>query len=174
MLSRVVVLIVLTTVLAGSRAFAQDRGGFTGLLDIGVGIQNDTATDETGVGFAGLSGGAGAFLNRDLALMFRLAGTTVSYDFGAAGDYGQTSGVLAPTIQYWISDRFNIEAGAGWGFWRADTDEDETGLGLILGAGVTIFNRGKHNLQFGVQYSPAFTDPGTIHNVGFTFGYQFL
>jgi hypothetical protein len=45
---------------------------------------------------------------------------------------------------------------------------------LILGAGVTIFNRGKHNLQLGVQYSPAFTDPGTVHNMGFTFGYQFL
>jgi hypothetical protein len=174
MLSRVVILVVLTTVLTGSRAFAQDRGGFTALLDIGVGVQNDTAIHETGVGFAGLSGSAGGFLTRDLALMFRLSGTSVSYDFGAAGDYGQTSGVFGPAIQYWVSDRVNIEAGAGWGFWRADTDEDETGLGLILGAGVTIFNRGKHNLQFGVQYSPAFTDPGTIHNVGFTFGYQFL
>ena len=36
------------------------------------------------MGFAGLSGGAGAFLTRDLALMFRLSGTTVSYDFGVS------------------------------------------------------------------------------------------
>jgi Outer membrane protein beta-barrel domain len=171
---QLIVLVPLLTLLAGNRAFAQNRGGFTGLVDIGVGVQNDTSIEETAAGFAGLSGGVGAFLTRDFALMFRLTGTSVSYDFGAAGDYGQTSGVVGPTIQYWISDRFNIEAGAGWGFWRGHTDEDETGLGLILGAGVTIFNRGKHNLQFGVQYSPAFTDPGTIHNVGFTLGYQFL
>ena len=28
-------------------------------------------------------------------------------------------------------------------------------------------------MQVGVQYAPAFTDPGTVHNFGFTFGYQF-
>jgi hypothetical protein len=174
MLLRVVALVTLTTLLAGSRAFAQDRGGFTALVDIGVGVQNDASIEETEVGLAGLSFGVGGFLTRDFALMFRLAGTNVSYDFGASGNYGQASGVVAPTVQYWVSNRVNIEAGAGWGFWSADSDEDETGLGLILGAGVTIFNRGKHNLQFGVQYTPAFTKPGTIHNVGFTFGYQLL
>jgi len=174
MFIRVFVLVALTTLLAGSRAFAQDRGGFTALVDFGVGVQNDTSIEETEVGLAGVSVGVGGFLTRDFALMFRLTGTNVSYDFGAAGDYRQVSGVAAPTVQYWLSDKLNIEAGAGWGFWLADTNEDQTGLGLILGAGVTIFNRGKHNLQFGVQYSPAFTDPGTIHNVGFTFAYQFL
>jgi hypothetical protein len=172
---RVVALVAFTTLFAGNHAVAQDRGGFTALVDIGAGVQNDASIDLTEVGIAGLSVGVGSFLTRDFALMFRLAGTNVSYDFGAAGDYGQVSGVAAPTVQYWLSDRLNIEAGAGWGFWRsADADEDETGLGLILGAGLTIFNRGKHNLQFGVQYTPAFTNPGTIHNVGFTFGYQFL
>ena len=41
--------------------------------------------------------------------------------------------------------------------------------------GVTVFNHGKHNLQVGVEYAPAFTDlVGTINNIGFTFGYQFL
>jgi hypothetical protein len=25
----------------------------------------------------------------------------------------------------------------------------------------------------GVEYAPAFTDSGTVHNLGFTFGYQF-
>ena len=81
---------------------------------------------------------------------------------------------IARAVQYWLSNRFNIEAGAGVGFWNAGNDEEESGLGLILGAGITLFNRGKHNLQFGVQYAPAFTDPGTVHNLGFTFGYQFL
>jgi hypothetical protein len=84
------------------------------------------------------------------------------------------SGVAAPTVQYWVSNRFNIEVGAGLGFWSVHTGDEKTGLGLILGTGLTIFNRGKHNLQFGVHYSPAFTDPRTVHNLGFTFGYQFL
>ena len=173
MLLRVVVLVALTTVFAGTRAFAQDRGGFTALIDMGVGVQTDTSLEETEVGLAGLSGGVGAFLTRDFALMFRFSGTNVVYDFGSVGKYRQVSGVAAPTVQYWISDQFNIEAGAGVGFWSG-ADESETGLGLILGAGVTILNRGKHNLQIGVHYTPAFIDPGSIHNVGFTFGYQFL
>ena len=78
------------------------------------------------------------------------------------------------TLQYWVSDRLNLEGGAGFGFRTGNYTLSDGGFGLILGAGVPIFNRGKHNLQFGVQYAPAFTDPGTVHNIGFTFGYQFL
>ena len=170
---RVVVFVALATLLVGRCAIAQDRGGFTALVDIGVGVQNDTSIQQTETGLAGLNLGVGGFLTRDLALMFRIAGTNVTYDLAALSDYGQVSGVAAPLVQYWPSDRFNLEAGAGVGFWSGHTDE-ESGLGLILGAGIMVFNRGKHNLQFGVQYAPAFTDPGTIHNVGFTFGYQFL
>ena len=62
---------------------------------------------------------------------------------------------------------------AGFGYWRGDNDENSRGFGLILGAGYSLWNRGKHNLQFGAQYLPAFTDPGTVHNFGFTLGYQF-
>ena len=46
--------------------------------------------------------------------------------------------------------------------------------GLILGATATIFNRGKHSLQVGVEYALAFKPAGAISNVGFTIGYQFL
>jgi hypothetical protein len=159
-------------VIAGGRAFAQDRGGFTALVDFGLGVQNDGSIEETAVGLTGVNFGIGGFLTRDVALMFRLSGTNVTYDL-AGGDYGQTSGVAGPALQFWLSDKFNVEAGAGVGFWRSDTDEDNQGFGLIVGAGVSIFNRGKHNVQVGLQYSPAFTEPGAVHNFGFTFGYQF-
>jgi hypothetical protein len=171
---RMCALWMFVALLTSGRASAQDRGGFTALVDIGAGVQHDAAIDETAAGTAGLGFGIGRFLTRDVGLLFRVAGTTVNYDLEAAGEYGQSSGFVGPSVQYWLSDRFNIEAGAGWGFWSAASDEDETGLGLILGAGVTLFNRGKHNLQLGVQYSPAFTDPATVHNIGLTFGYQFL
>ncbi len=157
----------------GSQVSAQERGGFTVLVDLGVGVQNDTTIDDTQVGLAGLNVGAGGFLTRDFALMFRLAGTTVSYDLGGFGYHTQLSGFAGPSLQYWLSDRFNLEAGAGVGFWSAD-NVDETGLGFLVGVGVAIFNRGKRSLQFGIQYVPAFTDPGTVHSIGFTFGYQFL
>lgn len=81
-------------------------------------------------------------------------------------EYGQTSGFAGPALQFWLSDRLNVEAGAGVGFWRGDGDEDNQGFGLQLGAGYSIYNRGKHNLQLGVHYSPAFTEPGTVHNFG--------
>ena len=53
------------------------------------------------------------------------------------------------------------------GFWSVEELGSESGFGVILGTGVTIFNSGKHNLQLGVEFAPMFTDP-TIHNIGFT------
>jgi hypothetical protein len=153
-------------------AAAQDRGGFTALVEMGVGIQNDSAIEDTAVGLAGLGFGVGGFVNPNLAVMFRLTGTNVSYDL-AGLDYDQSSGVAGPVVQFWLSDRVNLEGGAGYGYWRGDNDDDSRGLGLILGAGVSILNRGKHNLQVGAHYLPAFTDPGTVHNFLFTLGYQF-
>src|SRR5688572_22085986 len=171
-LVRITVCAAFAMLISAGRASAQDRGGFTALVDAGLGIQNDSSIEETAVGLSGLSFGVGAFLTEDLAAMFRLSATIVSYDLSGL-DYSQTSGFAGPSLQYWLSDRFNVEGGAGLGFWRGDTDEDSRGFGLLLGAGYSIFNRGKHNVQLGVHYTPAFTDPGTVHNVGFTFGYQF-
>jgi hypothetical protein len=144
-----------------------DRGGFTLLVDLGVGIQKDNGVGDSAAGLAGLNVGAGAFLTRNLGLMFRFTGTNVSYD-----RYSQVSGVVGPMVQYWLSDRINVRAGGGLGFWSSD-DLSDKGFGLMIGAGVTVFNRGKHNLQVGFEYAPAFTD-GKVHNFGFTFGYQLL
>jgi Outer membrane protein beta-barrel domain len=146
-----------------------DRGGFTLLVNLGVGIQNDTGIEESAVGLAGLNLGVGWFIKPNVAILGRFSGTNASYetDFG---DFRQVSGVLGPTLQYWASDKVYLEGGAGLGRWSAD-DESDSGFGLILGAGFTLWNRGKHNLQVGVEYAPVFTD-GAVHNFGFTFGYQ--
>ena len=143
------------------------------LVGLGAGIQHDASFEETKVGLAGLNLGVGGFLSEDLALMFRISGTNVNYDFGGGDEFRQVSGVGGASLQYWLSNRFNVEAGVGGGFWTVE-DEQESGLGLILGAAATIFNSGKHNLQIGFEYAPAFTDPGTVHNVGITLGYQFF
>lgn len=140
------------------------------MVNLGAGIQNDTGIEETAVGLAGANLGLGGFVTPNLAIMARVSGTNVSYDT-IFGDIAQVSGVLAPTLQYWANDRVSLEGGVGMGFWNAE-GESSTGVGLILGVGFTLFNRGKHNLQLGLEYAPAFTEPGSVHNFGITFGYQ--
>ena len=153
---------------SAQEASGPDRGGFTLLLNLGIGFQHDRFIGRTESGLAGLNLGIGGFLTEDLALMFRASGTNVDF-----GGYRQVSGVGGPTIQYWLNDHVNIEGGAGLGFW-GEPGTGDSGLGLILGLGYAFFNRGKHNLQIGVEYAPAFTEPEMIHNVGIVFGWQLL
>jgi hypothetical protein len=147
---------------------AVERHGFTILVNLGVGIQHDMSFEETAVGLGGANLGIGAFVNNKLAILGRFSGTNVTYDLSGQ----QVSGVFGGTVQYWLSDLFHIEAGGGMGFWNWDFDS-EVGTGLILGAGVTVFDRGHHNLQVGAEYAPVFTDSANIHNFCITFGYQF-
>jgi hypothetical protein len=175
MASRAVVLAlaVLTLGLAPVETSAQaaaspDRGGFTMLLSLGVGRQNDLALPEAKTALAGINVGLGGFLTDDLVLWGRVSGTTADYDV-----FQQTSGVVAPVLQYWVNDKFNIEGGVGVGIWTIE-DANESGLGVMAGLGFVIFNSGRHNLQIGVEYAGAFTEPDTIHNMGLTFGWQLL
>ena len=162
-------MIVAATVGNAAAQTSPDRGGFTLLVNLGVGIQQDTAIEETAVGTAGLNLGVGGFIKPNLAILGRFSGTNAKYDT-AFGEFRQVSGVVGPTLQYWASDKVYLEGGAGLGVWSAE-DESDSGFGLILGAGFTVWNRGKHNLQVGVEYAPAFTD-NAVHNFGITFGYQ--
>ena len=152
-----------------------DRGGFTLLLNLGVGYQQDTGMSQSATGLGGLNLGIGGFLREDLALMFRISGTNVSYTtstlFGKT-EIGQISGVGGPSLQYWPNEQLRLEGGVGYGFWEAGSVR-EGSLGLILGAGLSIWNSGKHDLFVGVEYAPVFTED-TIQNVGLVFGWQLL
>jgi hypothetical protein len=100
---------------------------------------------------------------------------------GAAAPYGytQASGVASSlllagvTVQYWASDRFNIEGGPGVGTWTTE-GADETGLGLVVGAGYSFFQSRKISLHTGLEWAPGFTRSGMVHSVGFTLGFQLL
>ncbi len=157
---------------AEGKALAQDnnRGGFTFLINAGYAVQHDSRTAMSRRGQAGLNLGFGGFVTRDLGLLLRVSETMVRSDGSGADD--QASGVLGATLQYWVSDRVAIEAGGGLGFVESLYEADSPGL--IFGATATIFNRGKHSLQVGVEYAPVFRPSRTISNVGFTIGYQLL
>jgi hypothetical protein len=150
-----------------AQAAPSTRGGFTVLTNMGLGIQRDGDVEETAVGFGGINFGVGGFVHPRLAILGRFSLTTASYDF-----FDQTSGVGGATVQYWVSDRFIVEAGGGTGL-RSDTFEGDFGFGLIFSASTVVWNRNGHNLLVGAEYAPAFTSASTVHNIGITFGYQF-
>jgi hypothetical protein len=152
-------------------ASGADRGGFTLLLNMGVGYQSDEKLPGNETGLAGLNLGIGGWLTDELVLWFRASGTNVDI-----GNERQTSGVGAVALQYWVSERVNVEAGLGFGFWDIGDfdDEPETGSGIMLGVGVPFFTSGRHSLQAGLEYAAAFTDPYTVHSLGLTFGWQLL
>ena len=133
-----------------------------------MGFQRDEFFDVTETGVEGINLGLGGFVNEDLAILLRTSGTTVSYDGGT-----QTSGTVGPTIQYWVSDKLNVEGGVGIGLWDFEGAND-TALGLILGVGYSIWNNEGNSLYLGAEYAPAFTSPSTVHNFGIVFGWQLL
>ena len=123
-------------------------------------------------GLAAADVGVGVFFNQRTAVLVRLSGTTATLTFAMAEDLDQLSGVVGPAVQYWLSDRFAVEAGGGLGFWRTP-DRSQRGLGILLGAGAVIFSRGSHHLRAGAEYATALTDSGAVHSLGLTLGYQF-
>jgi len=181
--------LVLALLIPTSAAVAQDepqdepqdkpqgpnRSGFSLLLTMGLGLQSNDIFDDSTTGLGGLNLGIGGFLTKDLALMFRFSGTNVQYKSdGTLPDIDAVSGVGGPALQYWLSDFVNLEGGIGYGTVNFDPGGDDSGLGLILGVGLSVFHRGKTSLQFGVEYAPVFLDAGAVHNLGFVFGYQLL
>lgn len=148
-----------------------NRKGFTLLLSAGLGFQSDDALEESTLGIGGLNAGIGGFLSPRLGLLFRVSGTTVNYDYDEF-DYTQTSGVGGIALQYWLSDRFNVEGGPAVGFWTSDLGDDE-GFGLLVAAGYSVFQSTKTSLQLGVEWAPAFTE-GNVQNLSFNLGFQLL
>ena len=144
----------------------------TVLVNLGAGVQTDTFFDETAAGLSGFNVGAGWFLNEKYAVLFRTSTTYVAYDDEIIGHYAQLSGVVGGTVQYWLTDRLSAEGGLGMGYWRSD-EGSERDLGMILGASWVILDRGRHDFTVGFEYAPAYLASGTVHNYGFTVGYQY-
>ncbi|MFC2085822.1 hypothetical protein ACFLRO_01275 [Bacteroidota bacterium] len=174
--SLAVVLIILspsmTAVAQDTTAVGPNRSGFTLFLGLGVGFQSDAVIEESAVGLGGLALGLGGFVNENLAIMVRVSGTTVEYSTDQFS-LTQTSGVGAITLQYWPSDKFNLEGGPGMGFWTTEFSDDQA-FGLIAAAGYSVFQSRKVNLQVGAEWAPAFTEGGTVSNLSLNFGFQLL
>jgi hypothetical protein len=174
--------------MAAPLPMASLRRGLTGELNLGLGFiwarNGDGQESDTEVALAGLSAGIGGWLNPQMALTLRGAGATYSTDVGV-GSARFTTGVVGPSLQYWLDDRLWLGGGAGLGFAAitidgADTQPDpETGFGLDLRAGYTFTSGTANTFNVSVEYNPTFFDVGDgqslqINSFGILFGYQHL
>ncbi len=148
---------------------APDNTGLTFAADVGAGVRRDSLLDDYGAGLNWVNLAIGGFVTPELALLGQVS--NLGFVVSNRSDIRQASGVAGPVLQYWPHDRFHIRAGAGLGFWKIG-DRSEYGLGLVVGAGVTVFRRGRHTLQAGVQIAPVFIEPRNAHSAIITFGYQ--
>ena len=164
---------------ADEAAAAQDRSGFTMLLNLGLGRQEtkpDKGDGDSALGLAGLNLGLGGFVTEEIAVMFRFSGTNVQYDQGGIEVTG-LSGVGGPAVQYWVNNNVNLELGGGVGIFNTEAgglSNDERGYGFIVGANFPIWWNEGHALQVGVELAPVFIDDAKVYNAGVTFGWQLL
>jgi hypothetical protein len=172
--------LALCLLLPARTTHAVDRSGFTLLLSLGYGIQTGEIKNDTGTGLAGLNLGIGGFVSERAALMFKIAGTNVSYDYTIEpfGTYSTDviAAVMVGDLQYWATDRLTMEFGLGFGIVDSESAWDaERGMGMLVGAAYSVLLREKHSLQVGVEYTPVFRDRSdTVHSIGFNVGFQFL
>src|SRR5262249_46665667 len=152
-------LLVLT---AAREAHAQTpiRQGFT--LELGLGAAVTTANDEidafapggggiptdrtfrTSDGVALPSLSLGAFLDPQLALMVRLAGTTYTPTF-----YAYENDFVGPVLQYWPDDHLFLGVGAGLALFgpspfSSASGKPDGGFGVTARVGVAPFTFEKH------------------------------
>lgn len=96
----------------------QKRQGFT--MEIGLGASFMTRTDEVNrveddkFGLAPLSIGLGAWLSRDVAVTFRMSGTSLFQDRGG-GTEQVVLGFYGTSLQYYVTDKVYLGGGVGLG-----------------------------------------------------------
>ena len=159
------------------------REGFTLELGLGLGITHvapDGFDSETNVGLAPISLSLGGFLNEDLALMARMAGTSWFEDAGndtlQIGSY-----FYGAALQYWLSDEAFLAGGVGYGvlannpfFSESNGIEPKGGLAFTLRGGYAVYTSRNHALGFTLEFFPEFFDEVTTFGTAINFQWQLL
>jgi len=168
------------------------REGFTGDLGLGfaltsvpertltiaVGpngtvVSEGPAKRELKVGFAPLSLSLGGFLSEDVALAFRIAGTSYFEDGDQFGHnfYG-------PIVEIWPGDRFYVSGGVGLALFgpnplTSSSDADpEGGWALDFRAGAALINSENHDLTLSVEVIPGFYDGESVQGYAFVVAWK--
>jgi opacity protein-like surface antigen len=113
----------------------------------------------------------GGMLNQRLALMFDLWGNARGID-GTDGTLSQSFWTAA--FQFWPADIFWLKGGLGISHVQVSSDsigvvDDETALGLVLGAGVEVVQVGNMALDLQFRFGHGFYDT-PVNNYAFLVG----
>jgi len=169
----------------GTVAPGPQRQGFTFELSLGAGLQALSFTDAEFEGddraaLAGLNLGIGGFLRENVALLFRIIGTTAFYESGIFS-VTQTAGVGGIAAQYWATDTIKLEGGIGFAILsiQADSDfvavtGDDEGFGFLASVAWAFWQNARHSLQIELSYAPGFFGDVNVQNLGMAFGWQLL
>ena len=161
------------------------RKGFVFGTSYGTGysILNFPDKNQNELGFA-LDVKFGYMVKSNLALLLT---TNVSiYDYSGFGrDRKRDFGILAPTVQYWVNDKFWVLGGVGLGgdnpvFWdidfdNVDNDPLETkyynGLGIVTAFGYEIYQKKNIalDLKTKISYRNVEMQEGKTNGVSFSF-----
>jgi hypothetical protein len=163
------------------------REGFTGDLGIGFALTSvpvrsisvtgvsgpvvmtqQVETRELKAGLAPLSLSLGGFLSEDVALLFRLTGTSYFEDGDQFGHnfYG-------PVVEIWPIDRLYLGGGVGFAVFgpnplTSSSDADpETGWALEARAGVALINSENHDLTLSAEFIPGFYEGDAVQGYAF-------
>lgn len=116
------------------------------VLGAGIGLGSHFTSDQQLIRYTLPNLRLGFMVNPKLALLVHAPGGTYSY----GGETRAFEGII-PTVQYWFSDRFYVNAGAGLGIettpiYAVDFDEGppvfNTGLGLFGTIGYDLYQWG--------------------------------
>jgi hypothetical protein len=134
-----------------------------------------SAQTHSYVGLAPLSIGIGGFVSPQVALLFRLTGSS----YFRSGDQF-TNGVYGGVVQYWPTDSVFVSAGGGVAvfgnnpLYSGSGSIDRTGVGLSVRAGLAIANFTHHSLRFAIEALPAFYDPRNVVGTTLVFEWQYF
>jgi hypothetical protein len=150
------------------------RSGFTGGLDLGLGITSvspEQGDGDTRSGLAGLNVQLGGFVSPQLALNVRISGTTFNVD-GVPGTF--VAGFLGLNAQYWVAQKVFVGGGAGLGYFALTESDAEADTGPALNGrvGYELWQSSSSAIHAALEITPAFYEDGTLTSVGFQIGWQ--
>jgi hypothetical protein len=114
----------------------------------------------------------GGMMAPNLALLFDLWGNAKGID-GTDGSFSQT--FWSAALQYWPANIFWVKGGLGIAHVQISSNsqgllDDETALGLMLGAGVEVLQAGNMALDLQFRFGHGFYDGGGLNNYAFLVG----
>jgi hypothetical protein len=141
---------------------------------------NDPKNDGE-FGLAPLELGLGGFLNRDLALTFRMTGGSVIHDDPRTGMTQTVLGYYGPALQYYVNDHLFLGGGVGLGVYgvnpylaRRTDPKPDVGVAFDGRIGWAFLATKSHQLSLMTELIPARVDGRDVFTGTLALGYQYF